>query len=318
MTTRVLCLGEALVDLVSEAPVDRLVDSRSFVPRFGGSQANIAVGAARFGARAVFGGRAGTDPWGRWLHESLEREGVDASLFQLTGAVETPHAFVALSSEGEPEFSFFGGSKAGCLPSADQLSGFLADGPGVLVFSSDTLIAEPDRESLLDLKRHALADGWRLLFDPNLRAGRWVEEAVMHEVALGAIEGVSVVKANAAEALTLTGSNDPAAAALSLRSLGADAALVTTGADGAILARDDRAPEPVPAVPTRVVDATGAGDAVGAVVAATLAQGGELTAAVVGVAMEVAGRVVAERGALGGLPDAVEARRLLSPHLPVS
>jgi sugar/nucleoside kinase (ribokinase family) len=314
----VLCLGEALVDLVSEAPVDRVTDAAAFVPRFGGSQANIAIGAARFGARTAFGGRAGTDPWGRWLRESLVDEGVDASLFQLASEVETPHAFVAISPEGEPEFFFFGGSAAGCMPPAHELSEFLSQGPGVLVFGSDTLIGQRDRDSLLDLKRRSLAEGWQVLFDPNLRASRWPQEAVMHDVALGAIEGVSVVKANTAEALALTGTGDPVEATIALRSLGADAALVTAGANGAILAREDRSPARVPALPKRVVDATGAGDAVAAVVAATLAHGGELTAAVVGVAMEVAARVVGERGALAGLPDDAEAQRLLAPHLPSS
>jgi ribokinase len=100
-----------------------------------------------------------------------------------------------------------------------------------------------------------------------------------------------------------------------LCSLGARVALVTAGADGAVLAQGDRSPEYVPPVAARVLDTTGAGDAVAAVAAATLAQGGELTAAVAEVAMEVASRVVAERGALAGLPDRAEARRMLGAHL---
>jgi fructokinase len=304
------------VDLVSEEPVDRLTDSPSFVPRFGGSQANIAIGAARFGAGVAFGGRAGTDPWGRWLREALLREGVDASLFHLASDVETPHSFVAVSQEGEPEFLFFGGSPEGCVPPADELSALVSEGRGVLVFGSDTLIGDRDRKAVVDLKRIAVSAGWQVLFDPNLRAGRWRDERFMRDVAIGAIEGVAVVKANAAEALALTGCRELAEASLALCSLGAHAALVTAGPDGAILARSGCSPEHVPAAATRVLDTTGAGDAVAAVVAATLAQGGELTAAVAGVAMEVASRVVAERGALAGLPNPAEARRMLDAHLP--
>jgi sugar/nucleoside kinase (ribokinase family) len=312
---RVLCLGEALVDFVSEQPVDRLTDSPSFVARFGGSQANIAIGAARFGAEVAFGGRAGSDPWGCWLREALLREGVDASLFHLASDVETPHAFVAVSREGEPEFSFFGGSPEGCVPSVDELSARVSEGPGILVFGSDTLICDRDRDVVVDLKRLAVSAGWQVLFDPNLRAGRWQEERLMHDVALGAIEGVAVVKANAAEAVALTGCRELAEASVALCSLGAHAALVTAGPGGAILARSDRSPEHVPAATSRVVDTTGAGDAVAGVVAATLARGGELTAAITAVAMEVAGRVIAERGAVAGLPEPAEARRMLDPLL---
>jgi len=47
---KVVCLGEALVDLVCEEPVAGLGEASAFVPRVGGSLVNIAVCAARFGA----------------------------------------------------------------------------------------------------------------------------------------------------------------------------------------------------------------------------------------------------------------------------
>lgn len=42
----VLCLGEALVDLVCEHPVSALTDADAFVTHFGGATANVAVNAA--------------------------------------------------------------------------------------------------------------------------------------------------------------------------------------------------------------------------------------------------------------------------------
>ena len=304
------------MDFVSEEPVDRLTESASFAPRFGGSQANIAVGAARFGASAALAGCAGTDPWGRWLRETLAREGVDVALFELHADVQTQHAFVAVSPDGEPSFSFFGETPRGCMPAAQELHERVTEGPpGVLVFGSDTLIAERDREVVADLGRLARSRDWQALFDPNLRVARWHNEALMLAVATGVLEDVTVVKANSAEAIALTGRADPVEAARALCSLGPRIALVTAGADGAILAAGDAAPERVPAVHTRILDATGAGDAVAAVVAAALARGGGLTAGVVELAMQVAARVVTERGALAGLPSEAEAARMLDRHL---
>ena len=140
---RVICLGEAVVDFVSETPVERITDARAFVPSFGGSQANTAVGAARFGIDAALIGCAGTDVWGAWLRERLESERVDVSLFQLRDDVESPLAFIALSTEGEPSFSIYGGAEQGCLAGLeDDLEELLdAEAPGVLAFGSDTLIA---------------------------------------------------------------------------------------------------------------------------------------------------------------------------------
>src|SRR5207247_3309377 len=112
----------------------------------------IAVGAARFGARAALAGRAGTDPWGRWLSATLTREHVDTTLFELRDGVQTQHAFVAVSPEGEPEFSFFGVLPDGCLPAGHEIHERIASGsPGVLVFGSDTLIAPRDRELVAEL-----------------------------------------------------------------------------------------------------------------------------------------------------------------------
>ena len=37
------------------------------MPHFGGAVANVAVVAARIGARVALAGGAGEDPWGEWL-----------------------------------------------------------------------------------------------------------------------------------------------------------------------------------------------------------------------------------------------------------
>ena len=315
---RVVCLGEALVDFLSESPVARLTDARAFVPSFGGSQANIAVGAARFGARSAMVGRAGTDPWGAWLRARLESEGVDVSLFELRDDAATAMAFVALSSEGEPTFSIHGGAEEGgpsapCSTASRKPSGSRlgAGPPGVLVFGSDTLIVPADRDLLAPLKRAAVAGGWQVLYDPNLRHGRWGGETEMLGVTRAALNDVTVVKANAAEAAALTGEADVGRAAEALVRLGPRQALVTAGDDGAVLAGPEGVVR-VPAEDVDVVDTIGAGDAVAGVLAAGLARSGEVTPRFAEVAMRVAARVVAVRGALTGLPAAAEGRDLLA------
>ena len=71
---------------------------------------------------------------GAWLRERLESERVDVSLFQLRDDVESPLAFIALSTEGEPSFSIYGGAEQGCLAGLeDDLEELLdAEAPGVL------------------------------------------------------------------------------------------------------------------------------------------------------------------------------------------
>ncbi len=163
---------------------------------------------------------------------------MDVSLFQLRDDVESPLAFVALSAEGEPSFSIYGGAEQGCLAGLeDDLEELLdAEAPGVLAFGSDTLIAPADRRLLAHLKAAAASRGWRVLYDPNLRAGRWEDGSRMLEVARDALRDVTVVKANAAEAAALTGNSEPADAAAALVRLGPRQAIVTIGGEGAVLA----------------------------------------------------------------------------------
>src|SRR5688500_11673895 len=98
---RTLLLGECLVDLVCEQPVASLTEATSFVPHFGGAVANVAVVAARRGARVALAGGAGDDAWGTWLRERLEAEGVDLSWWRLVDGEQTPLATDRFASYGD-------------------------------------------------------------------------------------------------------------------------------------------------------------------------------------------------------------------------
>jgi fructokinase len=297
--SRVICLGEAVVDFLAEPPGARLTEAHALVPSFGGSQANVAVGAARLGASSALVGCAGTDVWGEWLRERLASEGVDVALYALREQVATTFAFVSLDREGEPEFSIYGGAAGGMLDGAEErLHELLAEGPsGVLAFGSDTLIVRGDRETVASLKESALGLGWRVLYDPNLRANRWPDRKLMVGVAKDALAGVTVVKANRPEAVLLTGEEEPAAAAAALVARGAGQAVVTLAAEGALLAEGGEISR-FPAAAAAVVDTTGAGDAVAAVIATALARSPAVGAGTIEEAMRLAGQVVACRGAL--------------------
>jgi sugar/nucleoside kinase (ribokinase family) len=114
---RVATLGEVLVDFVSEAAHGEPATERRRVPRFGGSRANIAVGAARFGARSAFLGGTGADRYGRWLGGILRAEGVDLAGFRLLEGVKTPSARIMVSPSGEPSFRFHG-DREECIAAA--------------------------------------------------------------------------------------------------------------------------------------------------------------------------------------------------------
>jgi 5-dehydro-2-deoxygluconokinase len=86
------CLGRLAVDLYAQQVGSRLEDVASFAKYLGGSSANIAFGVARLGLRSAMISRVGDEQMGRFLVETLQREGCDTSMVQvdperLTGLV---------------------------------------------------------------------------------------------------------------------------------------------------------------------------------------------------------------------------------------
>jgi 5-dehydro-2-deoxygluconokinase len=72
-----ICLGRLAVDLYGQQPGARLEDATSFAKYLGGSSANVAFGTARLGLRTAMLSRVGDDHMGRFLCETLRREGCD-------------------------------------------------------------------------------------------------------------------------------------------------------------------------------------------------------------------------------------------------
>lgn len=75
----VVCLGRLGVDLYAQQIGARLEDVSSFAKYLGGSSANIAFGTARLGVKSAMLTCVGNDHMGRFLVESLAREGCDVS-----------------------------------------------------------------------------------------------------------------------------------------------------------------------------------------------------------------------------------------------
>jgi sugar/nucleoside kinase (ribokinase family) len=306
---RIICLGEALVDFVCERPVSSLSDADFFVPRQGGSLANIATAAARFSDRVELLGGAGDDEWGRWLYRRLEAAGVGTTHFDLLPGVQTSHAFVSVDELGEPEFAFYGDKVRPSAHAGTHVEEAIASSDGVLVVGSDSLLGQDEREVTMRAVRLARERGWAVLCDPNLRPNRWDSRDEMITAISALVAGADVVKLNEGEALALSGMISAEAAGEWLLGLGPKAIVVTRGAHGAFV-QTARSVVPIKGVGAKVVDSTGAGDSVCGVIAAGMAHWLPLDL-VAEAAMKVAASVVTVWGATEGLPSAREARALL-------
>ena len=268
-----VCLGEALVDLICERPAASLAEVDAFTPRFGGALANVAVAAERAGAETALVGAAGDDEWGRWLYERLAREGVGLEYFELLEGVQTPVAFVAFDEHRDPRFEIYGDAIAIAVEAAAPRLEEAIEGAEALVFGSTTMVEAGEREATLRARALAEARGARICFDPNIRPNRWGDDGSRAaEVSRELVGGSFLVRTNREEAIAIAGVDDPVAAAGELAALGAEVVVVTLGPDGAIVR--GAVELEMPAVEVEVVSTLGAGDALMGTLVAGLAKTG--------------------------------------------
>ena len=268
----IVCLGEAIVDLVCERELAEPGEADEFVPHPGGALANVAVAVRRAGGEAALLGGVGEDAWGIWLREKLWQERVDVRWLADVEGLMTPVAFVTFDWEREPSFAVYGeGISEAMRGAGPHLEDAIADADG-LVFGSNTLVAEPERELTLRARRVARQRGAHVLFDPNLRPNRWRDMGTAVRMCREVIDGAFVARANEREAREITGESDPAAAAAALCEMGATLGVVTIGRRGAVMRGAASAEQDSPEV--EVVSPLGAGDAFMGALAAGLAKVG--------------------------------------------
>jgi fructokinase len=307
----VLCLGEALVDLLPERRGPLGACGR-FEPCPGGAPANVATGLARLGLRVAFRGVVGDDPFGRLLERRLQAEGIECAL---RFAPERPTGlwFVALDERGERSFyspnARFSADKLVAPGDVDRA--LLARARWLHVGTSAHVLRD-GRAALRAAVAAARELGVRVSFDPNVRLHLWEDVGPLRALCADVIPSCTVVKLADDEAELCTGERDPARAAEALVAAGVELACVTLGRGGALVRRGADVLE-VPAEEVEVVDTTGAGDGFVAGLLAALAPagppgpiGGADLARAIRFANRVAARVVARVGAVAGLPRAGE------------
>jgi fructokinase len=267
---RTLCFGEAIVDLICHRHVSSLAEADAFVAHQGGVSANVAVTAARAGADVALAGGAGDDAWGGWLHDRLEAEHVLLDWFRLAGAQRTGLTFVTVDELGEPTYELHGDGISATISGLKRRLLAAVDETDALFFGSNVLAGKSEAALATSARERALELGRPIVFDANIRLGRWDHNSGRAGSACGAcVPGAFLVKCNLAEARMMTGESHPEQAAASLLAAGAQHVIVTLGHRGAIL-RAKGLRRDVAARPAKVLSTVGAGDVLMGVVLAAL------------------------------------------------
>ncbi len=246
--------GEGLVDLVLES------DGRA-APKLGGGPFNAARTLGRLGVPTVFIGRLSDDEHGRALRLGLRASGVLLNGI-VTTADPTTFARVEVDGDGVADYRFYlqGTASLGLLP-ADARS-LMPSRVRALHVGGLALTAEPAAAAIAALVREAGEDTVVVL-DANCRPSA-VHNPAAYRARVNEIVGrADVVKVSGEDLAYLDPELPQLHVARRMLDRGPSVVLLTHGAGGAtvLTAEGDVT---IAAVPARVIDTIGAGDAFGA------------------------------------------------------
>jgi ribokinase len=294
----IVVFGSINVDLVARVPrfprPGETLTGESFAVLPGGKGANQALAARRAGADVALVGAVGADAFASTALATLVSAGVDVSRVRRTGG-SSGVALIQVDAQGENSITVIPGANADADP-VDVLD--------AMVGSDNTLVMQLELPlaAVHAMTLRARSHGARIIL--NAAPAR----ALPAEV-LGALD---VLVVNEIEAARVSGEDHVDASAESCartlhRRYGC-ATVVTLGAQGALAVAEGRLLR-LPAPEVRVVDTTGAGDALTGALAAALDRGSAWPRALAeGVA---AGSLAcAAEGAQSELPDAAAIRTL--------
>jgi len=256
----VICLGEVLVDLISQEPGKKLADVALFKKFAGGAPANVAVGLARLGCDTGFAGKIGQDSFGRFLKKYLDDNGVNTEALLADSQHKTRLAFVAVASDGERTFEFAEKYPADAALKIEDFSLEYFKRARIVQFGSLPLTVPSKVELFSQLIYRLNHENILTSFDPNYRPALWKTPQKDRKV-LGSIAShCRILKVNLEEARLLGGTESIEKLLTNLFYRHTWLLAITLGKDGCIL-KNPRCQIKIPGFNVKVVDTTGCGDA---------------------------------------------------------
>lgn len=264
----IVSIGEPLIEFNQTRPGEP-----QYLQGFGGDSSNMAIAAARQGARVAYVTRVGDDEFGRAFLELWRGEKVDTSGVATDPAAHTGIYFVSHNSKGHV-FSYLRAGSAASRMTVRELPLALLRSARFVHASGISLAIS---QSACDAVLAAFEAARTVSFDSNLRLRLWPLERAREMIGKAAALA-DYFFPSAEDAEQLSGLKDPAALVDWAHGLGAKNVLLKLGKDGVIVS-DGRSRTRIPGHDVKAVDGTGAGDCFCGATLARLAAGDSLVEA---------------------------------------
>ena len=238
-----------------------LAEVRTFARSLGGSPANVAVAASRYGLRTALVSRVGADPFGDYARAALAGFGVDTRFLGTDPEWPTPVVFAEVTGPTESRLWFHRTPTAPDLQlSVADLDLYTIAAARVLWLGGTGLCREPSRLAHADMVRRR-RDGL-IVFDLDYRAQFWPSSLSARAAYAELLPYAAVAIGDQEDMEVAVGYRDPDEAAFALLETGVRLAVVKLGAAG-VLARNRQSRVQIPAADVPTVGGLGADDAFG-------------------------------------------------------
>lgn len=261
MTNRdidIICIGELLIDMISEGFAGTLSQADRFVRWQGGSPANLALNMHRLGGKVALVASVGIDNMGQYLLDEMAAIGLDTQYIRRCAQPTT--LILVTRSQEVSAFEAYRGADAQILP--EQLPLSLLSRARFFHTTCFALSQAPARSTILEAARRAVDLGLCLSIDANYAEKIGPDRKSAQEVLTTYCQMGPLVKISEVdwERLYASPLREPQQALEYFLKLGAREVCVTMGGEGCFVGNSEEQ-HFLPARSVEVKDTTGAGDA---------------------------------------------------------
>ena len=180
--SRVILVGEPMALFIAEeqGTLDKVT---TFKRSAAGAEMNVAIGLKRLEHEVCYITKLGKDPFGEYLINFLNKEGIDTSKICFDNHYPTAFQLKAKTDEGDPDVAYYRNGSAASNMVVDDIDEI--DMSGFDHFHLTGIfpaISESSRATLFYLIEKAKNNGLSTSFDPNLRLSLWNNKEKMVEI----------------------------------------------------------------------------------------------------------------------------------------
>jgi len=264
-TGKILCIGEALIDMICTDKGSTLTNGNNFLKKAGGAPTNVAAAIAALGGNAQLAAKVGIDPFGNYLIEVMQSFGIHTQWVLQDEKHFTTFAFVSLMENGERDFYFNRGAD-GQLTEADIDAIPISEFSIIHFGSATAFLPGTLQKAYLHLLHKAIDANIFISFDPNYRHLLFSNNIHSFiQQSWNFIANCSFFKVSDEEAMLLTNTTTVNSAVEVLQKKSSAIFAITLGKEGTLLSINQQK-HLIKSISIKPIDTTGAGDAfVGAV-----------------------------------------------------